>query len=81
MFAAPIFFLIFSFCSTVILANLWGDVVFYYQTTPYSQSAGVLHGYWPIGSLPSSPYNCEKLCIYVEKSKKQTSAVFLRRKE
>jgi hypothetical protein len=55
-----------------ILANLptmWEDVIFYYQITPYSLSAGVLLDYWPIGSLPSplpptfkSYYcNCEKI--------------------
>jgi hypothetical protein len=38
------------------------------QTMLYNQSAGVLHDYWPIGSLPSPPpmfknyCNCEKMC-------------------
>jgi hypothetical protein len=47
--------LLFKFSSTSISADvptMWGDVVFYYQTTPYSQSAGVLHDTWPIESLP-----------------------------
>jgi hypothetical protein len=26
---------------------MWGDVIFYYQTMQYSQSAGVLHDTWP----------------------------------
>ncbi len=30
---------------------MWGDVVFYDQSMPYSQSARVLLGYWLIGSL------------------------------
>jgi hypothetical protein len=33
------------------LPTMWGDAVFYYQTMQYSQSAGVLHNTWSIGSL------------------------------
>jgi hypothetical protein len=42
----PLLFYFYAYC-TIILADLqtmWGDVVFSYQTTPYSQSAGV-HNY------------------------------------
>jgi hypothetical protein len=42
MFGALSFF-DFYVCSTITSADKWGDVVFYYQTILFSQSAAVLY--------------------------------------
>ncbi len=49
---------------------MWVDVVFHYQNMPYSQSAGVLHDTWPIGSLPFLPPPLQKLFATVKNTPK-----------
>ncbi len=51
---------------------MWGNVVFSYQTMPYSQSAGVLHDTRAIGSFPfpNPPPHLKNLFVTVKKCAK-----------